>query len=604
MIMHNAEHEYQIRKNRYSQEFKQANRQYNIISNFRLLAFVAILASALLYYLQYVGSAIVLASCSFWAFIILIVLHEKVQKRKDLAYALAEANRQSIARITGQWVDFADQGEEYLDLQHQYSYDLDICGRGSLFQWINHTFTFLGREFLQNSLLQPLKSITKIKQRQEAIDELAEKLDWRQRFRAEGNFIKKGRNNPASLFDWAENESPIFRRPWLISGIRAIITITITSFLLAWRVDIRFLYLSGVMLLVQLVLLFAGQRLSAAVYGVTNLHRDTIVTFKQLLALVEGENFSSDYLSELQSDLVDPGENQASQQIDKLSSVVNMMNFQYGQLFYFLVNLFFLYDYHCMFALEKWKQQSGNNLRTWFTVIGKFEEISSLAIIRYDNPDWCYPQFTNTPQTLSAVNMGHPLLSADVRVCNDLHIKDSGTVLLITGSNMSGKSTLLRTAGVNLVLAYIGAPVCAAGFNCAIMDIYSVMRVNDNLEKNISSFYAELLRIKTIVQAAGKGDNIFFLLDEIFKGTNSQDRHNGATTLIKKLSKMGAIGLVSTHDLELGALASEQDFTVENYHFSEHYANNEILFDYKLRPGISQTTNAIYLMRMVGIDEL
>ncbi len=601
--MNNAAHEYQIREKKYWQEFNQASQQYNLISNFRLAAFGGIIAGVLLYYLQYVVLAMVLSAGSLIAFIMLIVLHEKVQKRKDLAYALTEINRQSLARITGRWVDFTDQGEEYLDPEHPYSFDLDIWGRGSVFQWINHTFTFLGREFLHNTLLQPGKNIAHIKARQDAIEELAGKLDWRQHFRAEGNFIKKGSNDPAPLFAWAENENPLFRRPWLIWGIRAIITITMISLLLAWRVDIRFLYFSGVMLLAQLVLLFVGQRLSADAYGVTNLHRDTIITFKQLLTLIEAENFSSDYLSGLRLQLVDPDENHASRQIDKLSSIVNMMNFQYGQLFYFLVNLFFLFDYHCMFALEKWKQQSGGNLRTWFTVVGKIEEISSLAIIRYDQPDWCVPQFTSTPQTLAAENMGHPLLPADVRVCNDLHLKGSGSVLLITGSNMSGKSTLLRTVGVNLVLAYSGAPVCAQSFTCSIMDIYTVMRVNDNLEKNISSFYAELLRIKTIVQAAGKNHNLLFLLDEIFKGTNSQDRHSGAKVVIRKLSQMGAAGLVSTHDLELGALASEPDLAVENYHFSEHYANHQILFDYKLRTGISQTTNALYLMRMVGIDE-
>jgi DNA mismatch repair ATPase MutS len=257
-----------------------------------------------------------------------------------------------------------------------------------------------------------------------------------------------------------------------------------------------------------------------------------------------------------------------------------------------------------MIAMEKWKKQSGRNLRNLVTVIGRFEEICSLAIIHYDNPDWCFPQFTDSKQNLAAVKMGHPLLAFDVRVCNDLILKGSGNVLLITGSNMSGKSTLLRTVGVNLALAYAGCSVCAGSFSCSIMNIYTAMRVNDNLEKSISSFYAELLRIKTIIQAAGRSDTILFLLDEIFKGTNSIDRHTGAGVVIKKLSKMGAVGLVSTHDLELSELESEKNFDIENYHFSESYANNQIIFDYKLRTGVSKTTNAIYLMRMVGIDDL
>lgn len=604
MKMHNAEHTYRKCEKKYAKEFNKASKQYNILSNLRLAAFVGIIAGIIFYYLEYHLSGILLSTCSLIMFVIFIVLHEKVQNRMDLASALVRINQQAIERIGGKWVDFTDVGEEYINQEHPYSFDLDIFGRSSLFQWINSTFTFLGREFLKNTLLNPQKDIAKIKERQDAISELAEKLDWRQHFRAEGSFIKNGRNNPASLFKWVENEDRFFRRPWLIWGIRLIITVTMISLLLAFLADIRFLYLSGILLLLQLVLFFIGLRLSSDAYGVANLHRESIVAFRKLLTIIEGERFQSAYLARLASSLVDPDGIPASKQVDKLSSIVDMMNFKYSQLFYFLIDVLFLFDYHCMIALEKWKKQSGCNLQDWVTVIGRFEEISSLAIIRYDNPDWCFPQLTSSKQNFGAANMGHPLLPSDVRICNDLILKGSGSVLLITGSNMSGKSTLLRTVGVNLVLAYAGSPVCASSFECSIMDIYTAMRVNDNLEKNISSFYAELLRIKTIIQAAGSSDTTLFLLDEIFKGTNSRDRHIGAAAVIRKLSKMGAVGLVSTHDLELGELESDKDFDIENYHFSESYSNNRIVFDYKLRAGVSKTTNALYLMRMVGIDEL
>jgi hypothetical protein len=602
--MHHAEHEYQKRARKYTDEFNKANRLYNILSNLRLAAFVGIITGIVLYYLDYHLSGIVLSVCSLIFFVMLIVLHERVQNKKDLAYSLAGLNRQGLERISGKWVDFADNGEEYLNPEHQYSYDLDIFGRSSVFQWINQTFTYLGRSFLQNTLLEPSNDTAIISARQDAIHELADKLDWRQHFRAEGSMIKNGRNNPESLFAWAENENQIFKRPWPIWGIRLITSVTMISFILAYFADIRFLYIAGIMLLLQLVIFMIGLRLSSDAYGVINRHRDGIVAFRKLLAMIEKEKFRSGYLAGLKSNLLDANGNSASKQIDKLSSIADLMNFRYGQLFYFVIDVLFLFDYHCMFALEKWKKQSGDNLRPWFTVIGRFEEISSLAIIRYDNPDWCFPHFTESKQNLAAVNMGHPLLPADVRVCNNVKIKGSGHVLLITGSNMSGKSTLLRTVGVNLVLAYSGAPVCAADFTCSIMDINTAMRINDNLEKRISSFYAELLRIKTIVQAAEKSSSILFLLDEIFKGTNSRDRHTGASAVIKKLSKTGAVGLVSTHDLELGGLESDKDFDIENYHFAESYANNQIIFDYKLRSGVSKTTNALYLMRMVGIDKI
>ena len=293
MKMHNAEHEYLKREKKYTQEFNKATRQYNILSNLRLAAFVGIIAGIILYYLEYHLSGIGLSVCSLISFVIFIVLHEKVQNKKDLAFSLARLNRQALERLTGKWVDFADNGEDYLNPEHRYSYDLDIFGQGSVFQWINHTFTFLGREFLRNTLLEPQKDIGMILARQDAIHELAGKLDWRQHFRAEGSLIKNGRNNPESLFDWAENENHIFRRPWLIWGIRSITTVTMILFLLAFFADIRFLYIAGIMLLVQLVLFMIGLRLSSDAYGVINLHRDGIVTFRKLLVMIEKENFKS-----------------------------------------------------------------------------------------------------------------------------------------------------------------------------------------------------------------------------------------------------------------------------------------------------------------------
>lgn len=244
---------------------------------------------------------------------------------------------------------------------------------------------------------------------------------------------------------------------------------------------------------------------------------------------------------------------------------------------------------------------AGANFEKWINVIGEFEALSSLSVIRHDNPNWVMPEITSEISKFEAKNMGHPLLG-ETRVCNDIVIQIPHTVMLVTGSNMSGKSTLMRTVGINLVLAYAGAPVCSENFQCNIMDLYSCMRINDNLDKNISSFYAEILKIKKIVEASKEGKHVFFLLDEIFRGTNSRDRHTGAAILIRQLSKAGSLGLVSTHDLELGEMEKESISKVKNYHFEEYYKDNEIYFDYKLKSGISTTRNATFLMRLAGIE--
>jgi DNA mismatch repair ATPase MutS len=290
----------------------------------------------------------------------------------------------------------------------------------------------------------------------------------------------------------------------------------------------------------------------------------------------------------------------AYKQVDRLSKIIDSISSRHGS-FYFIMNILTLWDYQNMISLERWRKESGGFLKAWLEAIGKIEALSSLAIIRYDNPEWVVPKISESEKPeFEAKSMGHPLLRGN-RVENDLSTNIPDRILLITGSNMSGKSTLLRTAGINLVLAYTGAPVCARKFTASIMEIHTCMRVSDDLSRNISSFYAELLRIKNIVKEAETGKSLFFLLDEIFKGTNSIDRHTGARVLIQKLNGLNCIGLVSTHDLELGDLEKSSD-KIKNYHFEEYYKDDRIHFDYKLRNGVSKTRNAVYLMKMAGID--
>lgn len=318
-----------------------------------------------------------------------------------------------------------------------------------------------------------------------------------------------------------------------------------------------------------------------------------------MLNLLEKEKYNSRHLRDLKNRLRNSKGQTACEQIRQLVKIVDAIANRHNMLYVFF-NILFLLDYQFMFALEKWKEKSGSNLEDWLNIIGEFEALSSLAVLKHDYTEWTMPVLSGEMPFFSAEEMGHPLL---INSCaaNNLKFELSENILLITGSNMSGKSTLLRTAGINLVLAYAGTAVFAKQFTCSIMDIYTCMRINDNLEKNISSFYAELLRINMLVKAVEQGQTIFFLLDELFKGTNSIDRHTGAKALLKKLSKEKLLGLISTHDLELGDLAKESN-KIKNYHFQEYYVNDKICFDYKLRPGISKTRNAAYLMKIAGIE--
>ena len=245
---------------------------------------------------------------------------------------------------------------------------------------------------------------------------------------------------------------------------------------------------------------------------------------------------------------------------------------------------------------------SGRYVEKWFDVIGEVEALCSISLIHHDNPEYIMPQISEDMSGgIVAEQLGHPLLTKGRR-CNDISINEKQPILLITGSNMSGKSTFLRTVGLSLILSYIGAPVCAKLFSCPILKIYACMRTSDNLGQNVSSFYAELLRVKMVVEAVDRNEKVFFLLDEIFKGTNSADRHTGAKMLIDQLDKKAAWGMVSTHDLELADMEKESGGRIRNYHFREYYKDNQIHFDYQLRKGVSDTRNAIFLMRMAGVN--
>ncbi|WP_249175680.1 MutS family DNA mismatch repair protein, partial [Clostridium tyrobutyricum] len=325
-----------------------------------------------------------------------------------------------------------------------------------------------------------------------------------------------------------------------------------------------------------------------------------IKMYKGMLKHIEKYKFKSKYILNLYKKLYNNDGLGASKQLEAFSricgSIANRRNMLYS-----ILNPILLLDYHWNISVESWKIKSGKNFKKWIDVIGELEVLSSISTIKYNNPCWTMPKIINGSSRITAKTIGHPLLG-EKRVCNSLNIGKSYSVMLITGSNMSGKSTFMRTVGVNIILAYTGAPVCAEQFCCTIIDLYTCMRIDDNLAQNISSFYAEILKIKNIVKASKERKNVLFLLDEIFKGTNSIDRHTGAMILISQLSRNGNLGIVSTHDLELGKMADYKNSKIKNYHFSEYYTENKIYFDYKLKLGISSTRNAVYLMKLAGIE--
>lgn len=594
------ENKYHKRIEAYQRLLEKQVAAVNRISNMRLLVFIdGTAASVVSYFMQlnYVLSALIGGTIGL--FIYFVIKHSHLNDNRKLTGFLLDINKKSLARATDQWHTFEDKGNEFIDAGHDYSLDLDIFGEGSLFQKINCALTYKGRLKLKELLCFPKKTVKEIKERQQAINELSGLLRWRQHFMSEAMMIAHKFIDPQPLFEWTSNKKGNFVFPGWIRFIRWLPLITLPSLVLLFTTSVIPWYIPIGLVLLQFILLGWKAAEFGAVFAIASKYKDVIKTYYRLILSFEKKFFRSPCLNVLKARLTNNKGFTACRQINRLIKIIDTVNNRANG-FFFIINLLTLWDYQFILILENWKKASGASLENWFDAIGEVEALCSLAVLRHDNPAWAVPEFVNGNPFYAAKDLGHPLLGKN-RVANSLELGYKKQILLITGSNMSGKSTFLRTAGINLVLAYAGAPVCAASFQCSLMKIQTCMRITDNLEHNTSSFYAELLRIKEIVRTSESGEPLFFLLDEIFKGTNSIDRHAGAEAVINKLSNTTTLGLVSTHDLELGAI-EQKNSRVGNFHFREFYKDNRIYFDYKLRTGVSETRNAAYLMKMAGID--
>ncbi|SET16428.1 MutS domain V [Natronincola peptidivorans] len=601
IILKKQKHIYEKRWKYYDKKWKELEKSINNIGNWRLItAITGIIVAGIsnrmnLYYLFWSSMIIFIG-----IFVYLVAVYNRVKNFNHCIQLLRRINETAMDRLHGKWTKFKDTGEEFRDESHQFSQDLDIFGKGSLFQWTNTAETYHGRKKLNEFLTKPCHSSTILYKRQETIKELSRKLWWRQKFQMEAMRINDKKLNEATLLNWATHQYPFYRKKWVGFGIKLLPIATILSIFLAFGAHRISKIIPILAIIIHICLLLIKVKKRNHILNTVFQYKNNIKTYGKMLIHFETTSYDSKYIKDLQKSLVNQEGTKAFHQINKLETLVDSISNRSN--FVFLpINIITLWDYQCMVALERWKEQSGGLIEKWLEVLGEMEALSSLASISFDYPHWTMPKFTEKPSVFETKNLGHPLLTNN-QVDNDVTIMEPSRILLITGSNMSGKSTLLRTAGINLVLAYSGAPVCASYFQCSFMKIFTCMRISDNLEKSISSFYAELLRIKEIVKAAEGEGQVFFLLDEVFKGTNSQDRHIGAKRLINKLYGLDSMGMVSTHDLELGEIEKESNGKIRNYHFQEYYKDNKIYFDYKLRPGVSTTRNALYLIKMAGIE--
>ena len=586
---------YQLREAEFSASADRLRKLSDRLSMARLAAFAGgVVLFAVLLSLSVIAAAATL-TVSLILFAWLVIKYETTEKSRKRYLHLAEINRLEMKCLEGDFSGFRTGGD-YSERDHPYSYDLDIFGEASLFQYICRTTSRPASDRLAEYLKQPAER-KEILLRQAAVAELQPLTDWRQELMTLGYLNSGAASDPAPLMQWLESDD-LFRK----TGSEKIITGGLSLIALALVIAVIAGLPAGILAPVfgvNFIFYFTRFRRISKLQEQVSRSSELLKSYSAIIKLIEDRTFTSSLLQKLQSGFRD--ETAASDRIRKLSKLVGRLDSRLNVLVSVPLNLIFFTDIHFCLALERWKRGHATRIPDWFASMAEFEVLASLANMAFNNPGWANPQLTEDYFVFRAEEMGHPLIPPDRRISNDFAAEGAGKSIIVTGSNMSGKSTFLRTCGVNAVLAFAGAPVCASAFAISLVRIHSSMRISDSLEENISSFYAELRRLRAIISGAEFDPKVFLLLDEILRGTNSDDRYTGSVALIKQLTGYGAVAMVATHDLRLAGLEQELPQSIENYHFDVKVNNEELFFDYRLTPGICSSFNASLLMKKMGI---
>ncbi|GAB3305301.1 P-loop NTPase family protein [Hymenobacter tenuis] len=549
-----------------------------------------------------VGAGVGVVVGTYLAFIGLVRWHTQVGYEREHHRLLKQLNHDELARLQGQLRGF-DPGRRYLDAQHPYVADLDVFGDHSLFQLLNRSTSRLGQDWLAGWLLAPATPAT-VRERQEATAELAPDIAWQQEWQARARHYPRQESDPREFAAWLREPDFFASRAWLLPLLVLLPVLAVGAVVAALN-GYGTLPLLALLLTAALNARFATIRLQY--YEHVTIMRDALRAAQDQLALFEAGNWQSPALRRLHRVLHDTGGTAAAKLLGRLSAVSGWFSARQNPAVAGVLNALLLWDLWGMWQLERWKRRLHHGLEPLLEAAAELDALVSLAAFRAANPSFAEPAVTAAALTVTAEQLGHPLLFAETGVRNDFHMAGSGQTVVVTGSNMAGKSTFLRTVGLNLVLAQAGAVVPAATFECGPAQVYTAMRTNDNLAESTSSFYAELKRLRLLLDLTAPGSEarglpVFYLLDEILKGTNSEDRHRGARALVHQLHQRPASGLISTHDLELAALEEELPEHVRNVSFNSFLNPDGTLhFDYHLTPGVCRSFNASQLMRLMGI---
>lgn len=569
------------------------NKQYNLVSAIRLAIAVGIIV-CLYFYNQSNNSLFLIgAPLLIGAFLYLIQIHQKLSWKKKIEKEIIDINKNEIDYLEHRKLSF-ENGNDYSNNSHSYSFDLDVFGENSLFQNLNRTGTYGGKSKLASSLLAILPK-EQILKNQDAIQELGSKLEWRQHILAIAKVNQDSRESYDELINWSKkssNKVQFFVRLFSFLSPIAVISLFTSNYILDSAI---FLNLGLLLCVINLIVLASQlRRVSQESIGSGKIDK-IIKQYSYIIEEIEKEDFQSKKLNDLKKRLGQ--KTKASQNITELSSLFGKMD-NIMNAFSWIFNGVFLYHIHTLYSLQKWKHNHAHNITVWLDIIGEFEALSSLANFHFNNPRYSFPSI-NESNELSFSELGHPLINQETMVTNSASFNEN-SFFILTGSNMSGKSTFLRTLGINMILGCIGAPICATKSSIHPMPILVSMRLSDSLSDSESYFFAEVKRLKEIMNTLDN-QRCFVLLDEILRGTNSDDKRTGTIGVIKKIISKNAVGVIATHDLEVCLTTNEYPEILANKCFEVEIVDDELHFDYKLRNGICQNKSATFLMEKMEI---
>ena len=528
------------------------------------------------------------------AFAFVLVRYLSQQEKLILLKALLDLNEKEW-RLAATGQSGFDDGSRFVDEQHPYTGDLDVFGHSSLYAHMNRTGTLMGARALSDALKLPLQDAVQIRQQQDVMRELMPRFKLRQLFAAQASLTGEQPDDVPGLYKWLSLPLDFVNNKW-VNIVRWLMPALLLNGAVYYFVTDNY-YVFGFFLCVNWLILGLNVKKVNAQHLLISNKEKTFGKLAHLLQMVSNEKTVTAGLLKAQQEQAIA----AGKALHQFSRICNAVDQRLNQLIGVALNSLVLYDLHCMVALEKWKSRYRNELPGWLGIIERMEIWNSMATFAYNHPEYIYPVIQEEGTQLVATGIGHPLIPAEECVRNDIGIGDPQQFLIITGSNMSGKSTFLRSVGSNLLLGLCGMPVCATSFRCSPVQIMTSMRIKDSIAKHTSYFQAELLRLQQIVEVLKSGARVFILLDEILKGTNSEDKLSGSRRLIEHFLQYQCLGMIATHDLELGHMEDTYPQRIRNYCFESTIKEDQLFFDYSIREGVARNKNATFLMQKMEI---